>query len=281
MADKKELFELHLAELERKINKKKTLIKNLLGDIKASQKSLLLEKNAELLRANLSVVKRGMKEVALIDYSAEPYQERVIELDPLLTPKEQLEKMFSAIKKSKRGILIVEKRIDLAKIELEQLESQFLETRALGLEGFVPPPPKPQLSKQELKLEGVRKPYRIYKSSDEIKILVGRSAKDSDELTTRHSRGNEWWFHARDVPGAHVLVKYSEDLPEATLREAAMLAAHFSKNQNGGAVQYTRVKFVKKPKKSAPGRVSISREKVIDIAIDQELLEKVLKTSGA
>jgi predicted ribosome quality control (RQC) complex YloA/Tae2 family protein len=97
----------------------------------------------------------------------------------------------------------------------------------------------------------------------------------------RHSRGNEWWFHARDVPGAHVLVKCSLGiLPEPTLREAALLAAHFSKSQSG-TVQYTQVKFVKKPKNSKPGLMSISREKVIDVEVNEEVLAKILKTSGA
>lgn len=282
MADITEQFEHHLADLERKLNKKKTLIKNLLGDLKKSQKALLLEKDAELVRANLHKIKRGMREVSLTDYLSDPIKERVIELDPLLEPKELLERLFNAVKKAKRGLLIIQKRINEAEEELLQLENTLSEARVIGLDGFVPKAPKPQLSKKELKLEGIRKPYRVYMSSDQIKILVGRSAKDSDELTLRHSRGNEWWFHARDVPGAHVIVKYSQDvLPEATLRESAILAAHFSKNQGGGAVQYTRVKFVKKPKNSAPGLVSISRERVIDIALDQEILEKLLKTSGA
>lgn len=282
MADKTEQFELHLVELEQKINKKKTLVKNLLGDLKKSQKSLTKESDAELVRANLHKIKRGMKEVSLTDYSAEPIKERLITLDPLISPKELLEKMFNGIKKAKRGILIIEKRLAQARLELADLMAKLEETRFLGVDGFVPSPPKPQLSKQELKFEGVRKPYRVYISSDEIKIFVGRSAKDSDELTLRHSRGNEWWFHARDVPGAHVLVKYSQDiLPEQTLREASLLAAHFSKSPEGGPVQYTRVKFVKKPKNSAPGLVSISRERVIDMAIDPELLTKLLKTSGS
>jgi predicted ribosome quality control (RQC) complex YloA/Tae2 family protein len=274
-------FDNYVAKLHHKIHKKKVLIKNLQGDLKKFQNTLALEQEAELLTSNFHVLKRGMKEVKLTDYSKNPIEEKTIKLDVRLSPKLLIEKMFNSIKKAKRGQKIVLEKIDEERQELAFLEQTLAEALALGDKDFVVPvEKKPVIHKKEVIKPG-RKPYRVYLSSDNLRILVGRSAKDSDELTLRHTRGNEWWFHARDVPGAHVVVKYSEALPEQTLQEAAMLAAYFSKIKNGTTVQYTQVKFVKKPKNVAAGLVSISKEKTIDIIIDEKLLAKLLKSGGA
>jgi predicted ribosome quality control (RQC) complex YloA/Tae2 family protein len=271
-------YEQYLADINRKINKAKKLIKNLNSDKDRFKKTLLLENDAKLLLAHMHNYKKGMKEIRIIDYSTDQFLEKVIALDPQITLKVFLDKMFNNIKKAKRGLLNVQTRITESKKDLVELESHLAEIILKGEQEFKIIKTS---SKKELIKEGVRKPYRVYTSSDDIKILVGRSAKDSDELTLRHSRGNEWWFHARDTPGAHVLVKYSKDiLPESTLREAAMLAAYFSKNKNSGPVSFTRVKFIKKPKNAKAGTVSLSREKVIDIVITEDVLQKILKTSG-
>ncbi|HEX8129354.1 MAG TPA: NFACT RNA binding domain-containing protein, partial [Pyrinomonadaceae bacterium] len=104
---------------------------------------------------------------------------------------------------------------------------------------------------------------RRYRSSDGYEILVGRAAKDNDQLTFKVARAHDLWLHAADYPGSHVIVRNparGEDVPHRTVIEAAQLAAHFSqaKRDSKVSVHYTPRKFLSKPKGAAPGLVRMS-----------------------
>jgi predicted ribosome quality control (RQC) complex YloA/Tae2 family protein len=120
-------------------------------------------------------------------------------------------------------------------------------------------------SKKELEIgSGVRR----YRSSDGLEILVGRAAKDNDRLTFRIAKSLDWWMHAADYPGSHVLVRNpsrKDELPPKTLIEAAELAAKFSQARTDSkvAVNYTQRKFVSKPKNAAPGLVRLASFRTI------------------
>ena len=100
---------------------------------------------------------------------------------------------------------------------------------------------------------------RKFVSSDGIEILVGKRSKDNDYLTFRIAKSLDTWLHASDYPGSHVVIKAQNknELPPNTLKEAAQLAAFYSKakNETKVAVHYTQKKFVNKPKGVAPGLV--------------------------
>jgi predicted ribosome quality control (RQC) complex YloA/Tae2 family protein len=104
---------------------------------------------------------------------------------------------------------------------------------------------------------------RRYRSSDGYEILVGRAAKDNDQLTFKVARSHDLWLHAADYPGSHVIVRNparGADVPHRTIIEAAQLAAHFShaKRDAKVSVHYTPRKFLSKPKGAAPGLVRMS-----------------------
>jgi predicted ribosome quality control (RQC) complex YloA/Tae2 family protein len=104
---------------------------------------------------------------------------------------------------------------------------------------------------------------RRYRSSDGYEIVVGRGARENDELTFRVARSYDAWMHAADYPGSHVVVRArgrDEAVPHRTLVEAARLAAHFSQARKDAkvAVNYTQRKFVSKPRGAAPGLVYLS-----------------------
>ncbi|MBN2494273.1 MAG: DUF814 domain-containing protein [Deltaproteobacteria bacterium] len=109
-----------------------------------------------------------------------------------------------------------------------------------------------------------REAYRRYLSSDGFEILVGRSAADNDLLTFRVAAQEDFWLHVADSSGSHVIVRNPdrlERLPRQTLREAAGLAAHFSKSRKGGrvAVHYTQRRFVRKERGAPAGQVQLKR----------------------
>ncbi len=104
----------------------------------------------------------------------------------------------------------------------------------------------------------INKPYRFI-SSDGYDIYVGKNNLQNDKLTFQEAQGNDWWFHAKNCPGSHVLVKTNgeTDIPDATFEEAARLAAYYSKNREQGKaeVDYIQKKHVKKPNGAKPGFV--------------------------
>ena len=109
---------------------------------------------------------------------------------------------------------------------------------------------------------------RRFLSSDGLMILVGKRAADNDFLTFRIARSLDLWLHAADYPGSHVVVRSPARnfvMPNRTLTEAAQLAAFYSdaREQPKAAVRYTQKKFVNKPKRAAPGLVSLASFKTI------------------
>ena len=92
----------------------------------------------------------------------------------------------------------------------------------------------------------------------DIHIYVGKNNYQNDELTFKFATGNDWWFHAKGMPGSHVIVKTEgEELPDRTFEEAGRLAGFYSKGRDNDKVEidYLQKKNVKKPNKSAPGFV--------------------------
>jgi predicted ribosome quality control (RQC) complex YloA/Tae2 family protein len=111
---------------------------------------------------------------------------------------------------------------------------------------------------------------RRYVSSDGYEILVGRAARDNDNLTFKIAQPNDLWLHAGDYPGSHVIVRNPtrKEIPHRTVVEAAQLAGRFSQASEDSKVviHYTPRKFLAKPRGAAPGLVRLSRFKSITVA---------------
>lgn len=262
--------------LKAQCKKKLTLIKNLQNDrakwLSYSQK----EHEAKLLKDNLYKYKKGDNGILCIDYYKNPPQEKFIPIDRAVSINHYIENIFKKSKKAKRALDNLNERISIENNELKELK-QKLEHIELSNLDFSP---KELVKPKEKKL--VRLCYKEYLSSDSIRILVGKSAKDSDEMIKKYMVGNDWWFHAKDFAGTHVVVKYpKENLPPNTFLEAALLAAHFSKDTNQKVtVQYTKGKYIKKIKNTPFGQVIVSKEKtiVVDLNETSATLERILRT---
>ena len=107
------------------------------------------------------------------------------------------------------------------------------------------------------KVKITSKPFH-YISSDGFHMYVGKNNFQNDELTFKFANGGDWWFHAKGMPGSHVIVKANgEELPDRTFEEAARLAAYYSKGREQDKVEidYVERKHVKKPNAGKPGFV--------------------------
>ena len=117
-----------------------------------------------------------------------------------------------------------------------------------------------------------------YRSTEGYEILVGRSNLQNDLLTFKTARKGDMWFHVQKVHGSHVILRCEGVSPdETTLREAAALAATHSQAAGGGKVpvDYTRVKYVKKPAGALPGMVIYTEYATLVAEADEDLAEKL------
>jgi len=259
------------AELRRA----RKLLENLHGDLAKHGDPEIWKRYGDLLLANIGTATRDGDTVRVTDYFTDNAPQIDIPGEAHRPLNEIAEEYFRKYTKARNGRRVIEER--LAETEKQVAKGEAWVARIdqaieAGDEGFVytlvAPPKKAQsrLSKKR-KAEAAFKGARSFISSDGFEILVGKKAADNDFLTFRVARSLEMWLHAADYPGSHVVIRnpQKKELPDRTLIEAAELAAFYSdaREQTKAAVNYTLRKFVNKPRKSAPGLVSLASHKTI------------------
>ncbi len=245
---------------------------------------------ADLLKANLRLVKRGMREVAVTEWTEEGPREVTIALDPALSPQANLERSYRHYRR------IVESAARVAERTAEVRARESALRALLARVDAAPEEDLPRLEKEARRLgagprhapapavrgkrEAPAVPYRTFRAVDGTAIFVGRGAAENDALTRTVARGNDLWLHARGVTGAHVVVRLDRGKApdQETLLDAAHLALHFSDARGApqADVAYTRVKHVRKPKGAAPGAVVYTQEKVILLRVEPKRIERLL-----
>ena len=217
----------------------------------------------ELLNTYGYGVTPGSKSMEALNYYTNEMV--TIPLDPELTPSENAKKYFEKYNKLKRTYEALSELTAQVKTEIDHLESI-----SAALDIALQEDDLVQI-KQELVESGyihkrsgskkekiTSKPFH-YISSDGFHMYVGKNNYQNDELTFKFATGNDWWFHAKNTPGSHVVVKCdgAETLPDRTFEEAGRLAAYYSKGRSQDKVEidYIQKKHVKKPNGAKPGFV--------------------------
>lgn len=212
-------------------------------------------------------LEEGCKSFKALNYYTN--EEITIPLDPTLTPQENSKKYFDRYGKLKRTEEALNEQLADTESEIEHLESI---SNALDIAraesdlsqikeelteyGYIK---KHYSGKKGAKAQTKSKPFH-YISSDGFDIFVGKNNFQNDELTFKQATGNDWWFHAKKVPGSHVVVKTKDGtLPDRTFEEAGNLAAFYSKGRTAPKVEidYLQKKNVKKPGWSQTGICSL------------------------
>lgn len=187
-----------------------------------------------------------------------------IPLDPLLTPSENAKKYFEKYNKLKRTYEALSELTLEVKTQIEHLESVSTALDIAIAEEDLVQIKEELIESGYIRRKGGSKKAKVtsrpfhYMSSGGYHIYVGKNNYQNDELTFKFASGNDWWFHAKGMPGSHVIVKTGGDtLPDRTYEEAARLAAYYSKarNQDKIEIDYTEKKNVKKPNGGKPGFV--------------------------
>ncbi|MFI3252954.1 MAG: NFACT RNA binding domain-containing protein [Eubacteriales bacterium] len=247
-----------------------------------------LRELGDIITANLHRMSQGMTALIAEDFYHPDCQEIEIKLDPLLSPQKNAAIYYKNYNRSKKANEMLQILIEKGKIELDYLnsvlehcklaqgEQDLLELRQeLEDTGYL---------KKAKKIKGKEK--RIsgkameFVSSSGLRISVGKNNLQNDRLTTKQAFKSDIWFHTQKIHGSHVILWTEGKEPDAqSLQEAATLAAWFSqgKEMNKVPVDYTPVKYVKKPNGARPGMVIYSTYETAMVFPDESLVEGLRK----
>ncbi|MBI5559796.1 MAG: NFACT family protein [Deltaproteobacteria bacterium] len=273
MEELRERKRLLLRVVKKVLEKARRKLENLEGDREKAKADLNKSRTGELLLANFKKIKKGMTEVEVEDIYKSPPEKVKVRLDPKLTPQENTDGFFKKARKAKTALLLLKERIPGVEGEIEYIDGLSYE-----LESAETPEDVEEI-KGELAgyLEGGRpvlkgagkkpqEPVRKFISKDGLEILCGKSGAGNDLIVKKYSKPDDIWLHAKGVAGAHVLLKAGgKRVNEVALREAAGIAAYFSKARQSAKVEvvYTEAKNVRKPKGAKPGMVVAGGYKTI------------------
>lgn len=265
------------ARLRKEIAQREKLQRHLNNDLEAHGDAVEHKRIGDLLITNIGTAERHGKIVKLTDYYADDTPLIELEVDENSTLQEEAARRFSRYTKARRASQEIALRLNSIEKELETLRLRQAELERIiasgdedALEGFT------GIAKTETGQKEARKKAaavvpgaRRYRSSDGYEVLVGRAARDNDQLTFRVARPHDLWLHAADYPGSHVIIRNPTraDIPHRTIIEAAQLAAAFSQAKRDAKVDvhYTQRKFLSKPKGAAHGLVRMSSFRTITV----------------
>ena len=250
----------HIVQTALERNRKKYELQS--RQLKDTENRDLYKVYGELINAYGYQLPEGSKELTALNYYTG--DEITIPLDPVKTPQENAQKYFARYNKQKRTYEALTELISETGDEIRYLESvesaldialyeedltQIKEE--LSQAGYI------RRRQQKKKAKILSRPLH-YVSSDGYHMYVGKNNLQNEELTFHFASGNDWWFHAKGVPGSHVILKSGGDeVPDRTFEEAGRLAAYYSKNRGNekAEIDYIEKKHVKKVNGGRPGFV--------------------------
>ena len=258
--------------------------------LKKQEKELLATDNAEefrqkgeLLTTFLHQVPNDQDQVILDNYYTN--QPITIALDKALTPNQNAQRYFKRYQKLKEAVKYLTELIEETKATILYLESVETVLNQAGLEeiaeireeliqtGFI-------RRRQREKIQKRKKPEQYLASDGKTIIYVGRNNLQNEELTFKMARKEELWFHAKDIPGSHVVISGNLDPSDEVKTDAAELAAYFSQGRLSNLVQVDmiEVKKINKPTGGKPGFVTYTGQKTLRVTPDPEKIASMKKS---
>ena len=258
--------------------------------LKKQEKELLATDNAEefrqkgeLLTTFLHQVPNNQDQVILDNYYTN--QPITIALDKALTPNQNAQRYFKRYQKLKEAVKYLTDLIEETKATILYLESVETVLNQAGLEeiaeireeliqtGFI-------RRRQREKIQKRKKPEQYLASDGKTIIYVGRNNLQNEELTFKMARKEELWFHAKDIPGSHVVISGNLDPSDEVKTDAAELAAYFSQGRLSNLVQVDmiEVKKLNKPTGGKPGFVTYTGQKTLRVTPDPEKIASMKKS---
>ena len=272
--DIKERIKQQTSDLEKfilnELNKNKTKLHKLEQTLFESTNSEEYRIKGDLLFASLHLIQKGMNSITVDNYYDGSTLK--IELDPRFDGKTNAKRYYTKYQKAKNSISILNEQIQLTKDEIDYFDTLYTQMQNASFEDALE-------IKEELENGGYIKKHKVkgkvkakkphfetYLTKDNIELYLGKNNIQNDYLTFKFARKNYYWFHAKDMPGSHVVVASSE-LDEYTIRLAANIAAYYSKGKLSSSVpvNYTQIRTLKRPNHGKLGQVILDQYKTIYI----------------
>ncbi|WP_303860061.1 NFACT family protein [Alkalibaculum bacchi] len=267
-------------KLERDYHKLDKQIK----EFQDAEDAEIYRKYGELITSQIYLLEGGQKSAVLSDYYTG--EEIEIPLSVQLSPSENAQKYFKKYNKGKRAKEYLKEQMSITKEEIYYLESQidnirkcteieeFNEIKEDLIEnGYLKAQGRKKSNKKEIT---VSQPMKyIYEG---VEIYVGKNNKQNEYLTTKFAAKTDLWLHVKDMPGSHVIVKKDADkVDDKLLYTAALLAAYYSKGKESSniPIDYTAVKYVKKPKGAKTGMVIYTDQKTLYVTPKEDEVLKI------
>lgn len=271
--------------LKREYEKNKKKLEKLYQSLDDADKADKYRIAGELIQIHMGQIKKGQAEAVVQNYYDENNAMITITLDQRKNANENAQSYFHKYSKLKKSVEFVNEQITQTKAEchylegiLHQLDNATVREaeeikQELTEEGYirVRATNKKQRKKKNQKIE-----VSYYKTTDGTDVLVGKNNLQNEYVTMKLGQRHHFWFHTKDIPGSHVVL-CTDNPSETDIREAAMIAAYFSKSKHSSSVpvDYTQIKNIKKPNGSKPGFVIYDNQKTIYIDPEEEITEKL------
>lgn len=283
-----------LLRLRQEVRRLARLVPRLEGELDEARQAEAWRRRGELLKGAPADTPRGATSVRVPDWFDPATPEVEVPLDPALGLRENMARCFRRARKLGRRPEIVGPKLEAARRDLRRalddlalLESAPWDDPAARAvrERWAPAPGSPAarpVGRRRGPPEHV--PFRRFLSADGHEILVGKSARDNDRLAFQVARGFDAWLHVAGAPGSHVIVRVPKGRPatESALRDAALLALHYSRlaGSGEGEVYVARRADVRRVRGGSPGQVTVREQRRIWVRTDPDRLRALLDTAG-
>ncbi|AJS57852.1 Rqc2 family fibronectin-binding protein [Paenibacillus sp. IHBB 10380] len=239
----------------------------------------------ELIFASLHTMNKGDKSAQLSNFYDEEQAIITVPLDPLLGPSDNAQRYFKKYSKYKNSLIVIGEQLDKTREEIRYMDELLQQLSFASMndieeireeliqQGYL----RDRSKKTHKKKKKTDKPtLHVYTSSEGIDIYVGKNNLQNEYVTNKLAGPNDTWLHTKDIPGSHVVIR-SNEFGEATLEEAAQLAAYYSqaKESSSVPVDSTLIRHVRKPSGSKPGFVIYDHQKTLFITPDEELIKRL------
>lgn len=236
----------------------------------------------ELLFASLHQIQKGDREAQLVNFYDEEQATVTIPLDPLLTPSDNAQRYFKKYNKYKNSLAVIGEQLIKTREEINYIENLLQQLSHASLsdideireeliqQGYL----RDRNRKTKKKKKNDKPTLHVYTSSEGIELYVGKNNLQNEYVTNRLASSNDTWLHTKDIPGSHVVIRSSE-YGDATLQEAAQLAAYYSqaKESSSVPVDYTLIRHVRKPNGAKPGFVIYDNQKTLFVTPDEQRIK--------
>ncbi|OHS85667.1 hypothetical protein HMPREF3237_08300 [Streptococcus sp. HMSC34B10] len=269
-----------IRRVENELQKNRQKLKKQEKELQATENAEEFRQKGELLTTFLHQVPNDQDRVVLDNYYTN--QPITIALDKALTPNQNAQKYFKRYQKLKEAVKYLTELIEETKSTILYLESVETVLNQAGLDeiaeireeliqtGFI-------RRRQREKIQKRKKPEKYLASDGKTIILVGRNNLQNEELTFKIARKDELWFHAKDIPGSHVVITGNLNPSDEVKTDAAELAAYFSKGRLSNLVQVDmiQIKKLNKPTGGKPGFVTYTGQKTLRVTPDSKKIQSM------